>query len=213
MAVDIFEMLVDILKINQNLVYEYSSQGPLYQIFYLLFFPTLFIIVFIYFLSNAVMKEHRGLKLLIAVGVFAFIILQGYYSFFATISKYWLFGLLVLGFLYIISGKIRGGGAKGMTLDSERGKGILGNLFNQINPLGEYQNEADMVRTNVNFIYSKVVEDKRLGRAGHYEEIINETHRTIDKLARKVVGGRKNPNIKKMKDNLARAMEGKPPQW
>jgi hypothetical protein len=211
---DIFEMLVDILKINQNLVYEYSSQGALYQLFYLILFPTLFIVIFIWILSNKVMSQHKGLRLLLAVGVYAFIILQGYYSWFVMFSKYWLFGLIVLGFLYMISyrggGIMGGGGAKPKTLP---GNLSFGKILDQVNPFGDYQNEVDMVKTNINFIYSKVVEDKKLGRAGHYEEIINETHRTIDKLAERVSLKRKNPQIKKMKDNLTRAMEGRPPQW
>ncbi len=111
MAADIFEMLVDILKINQNLVYEYSNQGQLYQLFYLIFFPTLFIVIFIWILSNKIMGQHKGLRLLLAVGVYAFIILQGYYSWFVMFSKYWLFGLIILGFLYMIS--YRGGGIMG----------------------------------------------------------------------------------------------------
>ena len=128
MAADIFEMLVDILKINQNLVYEYSNQGALYQLFYLFIFPTLFIVIFIWILSNRVMGQHKGLRLLLAVGVYAFIILQGYYSWFVTLSKYWLFGLIVLGFLYMIvyrGGNIMGGGGGAKGKVAEAGGGAL----------------------------------------------------------------------------------------
>jgi len=214
MATDVFQFLVDILKINQNLVNEYASQGALYQMFYLFIFPAIFIIIFIWILTNRIMGEHKGLRILLSVGVYAFIILQGYYSWFVMLSKYWFFALLILGFLYFISyrgGGGRGKGAQGMTSDG--GKGVFGSLFDQVNPLGDFRNEADMIKTNINFIFSKVSEDRKLGRAGHYEEVINETHRTIDKLARRATGGRKNPEIKKMKDNLELAMEGKPPKW
>jgi hypothetical protein len=129
MATDVFQFLVDIFKINQNLVNEYASQGPLYQMFYLFVFPAIFIIIFIWILTNRIMGEHKGLRILLSVGVYAFIILQGYYSWFAMLSKFWFFGLLVLGFLYFISyrgGGGKGKGAQGMT--SEGGKGALARL-------------------------------------------------------------------------------------
>jgi hypothetical protein len=209
MAADIFQFLIDILKISPNLVSEYAAQGVFYQIFYLFLFPTIFVIIFVWILTNKIMGQHKGLRILLSVAVYAFIILQGYYTWFVMFSKYWLVGLITLGFFYFISYR-GGGGAKAMT---GGGRGILSSVFNQVNPLGEFRNEADMVKTNINFIFSKVSEDKKQGRAGHYEEIINETHRTIDDLAKKAAGGRKNPEIDKMKRNLEKAMEGKSPQW
>jgi hypothetical protein len=134
MAADIFQMLVDILKINQNLITEYASQGTLYQMFYLFIFPTVFIVFFIWILSNSMIKGHGGMRLIIALCVYAFIILQGYYSFFVSMSKFWLFGLLILGFLYLIIPKLSGGGAKGMT-----GGGVVGYIEGitgkKLNPL------------------------------------------------------------------------------
>lgn len=126
MAVDIFEMLIDILKINQNLVSEYAAQGPVYQLFYLVFFPAMFIIIFIWILSNAIIGGHKGMRVLLSIGVLAFIILQGYYSMFVMLSKFWLFSLIGLGILYFISyrggrggggGGGGGGGAHGKTLN------------------------------------------------------------------------------------------------
>jgi len=146
MAVDIFEMLVNILKINQNLVNEYSSQGPLYQLFYLFFFPMVFIIIFIYLLSNAVMKEHKGLRLLISVGILAFIILQGYYSWFVTISKFWFFGLIFLGFFYFIIARRGGGGAKSMTLGGEKAGGSAIHFLEELT--GKSLNPAKVIEYN-----------------------------------------------------------------
>lgn len=115
MATDIFSLLVDIFKINQNLVSEYALQGSFYQLFYLFVFPAILIIVFIWILTNWIMGPHKGLRLLLSVGVYAFIILQGYYSYFVMLSKYWFFGLLILGFFYLIAyrGGSKGGGGGG----------------------------------------------------------------------------------------------------
>jgi len=108
---DIFQMLVDILKITPQQVSEYASQGLLYQMFYLFIFPTIFVVVFIYILSYRIMRFHHGLRVLLAAAVYAFIILQGYYNWFVMLSKFWFFGLIFLGFIFLMLG--RGGGGEG----------------------------------------------------------------------------------------------------
>ena len=110
---DILQLLVDILKITPQQVSQYATQGPLYQMFYLFVFPTVFLIVFIYILSYRVMKHHRGLRIVIAMIVYAFIIFQGWYKYFVILSGYWLFGLVLLGFLFLMIGRGGDGGGGG----------------------------------------------------------------------------------------------------
>jgi hypothetical protein len=146
MATDVLQFLVDIFKINQNLVSEYASQGPLYQLFYLFIFPAIFILIFIWILTNRIMGEHKGLRILLSVGVYAFIILQGYYSWFVMLSKFWFFGLIGLGFLYFISyrgGGGRGRGAQGMTSEGGKGGRILSYLQDST---GKMMNPAEASR-------------------------------------------------------------------
>lgn len=129
MATDILQLLIDIFRINPQMVNQYSTVSPLEQIFYLFFFPTLFIIVLIYILSSHFMSEHKGLSILIAVAVYAFIIFQGLYNWFVFLSPYWLFLLLILGGIWVFFRPRGGGGARGMTA-GEKGKGgkLLGFL-------------------------------------------------------------------------------------
>lgn len=108
---DMMSLLVDILKISSTHVNEYANQGAINQLFFLFIFPTVFIIVFIYILSYRVMPHHKGLRLIIAVVVYAFIIISGYYNWFVFLSSYWLLGLVLIGFLYLLLG--RGGGGEG----------------------------------------------------------------------------------------------------
>ncbi|MFH1237703.1 MAG: hypothetical protein V1648_04870 [Candidatus Aenigmatarchaeota archaeon] len=131
MAADVFGMLVDILKINQNQVAEYAAQGPLYQLFYLLFFPTVFIVIFVWILSHAVIGEQKALRILLSIGVYAFIILQGLYNWFVMLSKFWLFGLMFLGFIYFIAyrGGRGGGGVHGKTIG---GGGVMDKLSSRL---------------------------------------------------------------------------------
>lgn len=126
MAIEIMTVLADLLRISPELVRDYASVTPLEQIFYLFFFPTLFIIVFIYILVSHWMKEHRGLRILIAVAVYAFIIFQGLYDWFVILSKFWLFGLILIGVVWFIFRPKEGGGAKGLTSGKGKFSKVIG---------------------------------------------------------------------------------------
>ncbi len=126
---DIVDFFAEIFKLDYSMVNEYAAQGPLYQIFFLVLFPTIFLIFFIYIASNLAVHSHKGIRILVAVAIYAFIVLQGYYKWFVIISKFWIFGLIVLAFLWIIlsrgrepSGGGGGGGAQGKT----SGGGFMG---------------------------------------------------------------------------------------
>jgi hypothetical protein len=99
MAVDLFDMLVQILQISPTLANEYAAQGPIYQLFYLFFFPMVFIILLIYIIMRR-FSDNRGLSILVGVAVLAFIILQGWYTFFAYLSRFWIAILVILGFIW-----------------------------------------------------------------------------------------------------------------
>jgi len=98
MAVDLFDMLVQILQISPTLVNEYQAQGPIYQLFYLFFFPMVFIVLLIYVIMRR-FSDNRGLSVLVGIAVLAFIILNKWYTFFAYLSRFWIFILVVIGFI------------------------------------------------------------------------------------------------------------------
>jgi hypothetical protein len=209
---DFMELFMEIFKLDYSIVNEYASQGVLYQLFYLVFFPTLFIIFFIYITSRYVIHSHKGLRIVIAVAIYAFIVLQGLYKWFVFLSKFWLFGIIFLGVIYMIFNRGKeappAGSGKGKLLDGLNLS--FGKVFGQVDPFGHVKNEVDMIKTNIDFIYRSLVEGNK-GR--HIEEIINRVHRDIDEISKQIPMGRKNPLIKKMKDNLERAMKGEPPKW
>lgn len=91
-----------------NLFNQYTYQ-PMEGIFYLIFFPIVFIIVFIFLLSNKLFGGHKGLKILISVAFFAFIILQGWYYWFMQLGKIWYIGIIILGFFWLLLYGLRGG--------------------------------------------------------------------------------------------------------
>ncbi|NIO22001.1 MAG: hypothetical protein GTN76_15040 [Candidatus Aenigmarchaeota archaeon] len=44
-------------------------------------------------------SDNRGLSVLVGIAVLAFIILNGWYTFFAYLSRFWIFLLVVIGFI------------------------------------------------------------------------------------------------------------------
>jgi hypothetical protein len=109
---DIFEILRDLLCYGNNdciNLFNQYTYNPTEGLFYAVFFPTLFIIVFIYMLSNKLFSHQRGLKILVSVAFLAFIILQGWYYLFAMLGRIWYIALIILGFFWLALYGLRGG--------------------------------------------------------------------------------------------------------
>ncbi|UCD02941.1 MAG: hypothetical protein JSV63_04120 [Candidatus Aenigmatarchaeota archaeon] len=125
---------------NSSCISEFQSYAyqPIEGIFYLVFFPIVFILVFIYIISSAVgtFRETKKFRILIAVAVFAFIILQGWYHFFLILGQLWLLVLVILGVFWIILhtfvGGASGGGARSRVAGVEGGGGAMGSLLKRI---------------------------------------------------------------------------------
>ncbi len=120
---------------NSQCMQEFNqfAYQPVEGLFYLVFFPIVFIIVFIYMLSNKLFSQHKGLRILIAVAFFALIILQGWYYLFMQLGKLWYLGLIILGFFWLLLYGLRGGigGGQGRT-GTGVGGGITGGLLSRI---------------------------------------------------------------------------------
>ncbi|MBN2330722.1 MAG: hypothetical protein JXC85_02805 [Candidatus Aenigmarchaeota archaeon] len=118
--------MADILQIVQqflcygnsdciNMFNSYASK-PMEGLFYLVFFPIVFIIIFIYLLAHRYFPDHRSLNILLSLAFFAFIILQGWYYFFMILGQLWYIVIILLGFLWMAlfgllgKGKSGGGG-------------------------------------------------------------------------------------------------------
>jgi len=102
--------------------------NPTEGIFYAIFFPAVFIIVFIWLLSNKMFPGHKGLKVLIAFAFYAFIIMQGWYYLFLILSKMWYVGLVILGFFWLALYGLRGGAKGGGGGAQARDASVFGGL-------------------------------------------------------------------------------------
>lgn len=101
------DIVIDILNINCSMVQCSGYANEIEALFYLLFFPTVFIILFIFIVTNAITKKvldgssAKALAILIAIALFAFIIFEGFYSLFASLSQLWWLLLATLVGLWI----------------------------------------------------------------------------------------------------------------
>ncbi|MBI5332015.1 MAG: hypothetical protein HZB65_00415 [Candidatus Aenigmarchaeota archaeon] len=103
MALDIGMVLFrDVLKMAEYPNYPFSGiiLNDLVMFFLI---PTIFIILILYMAVGRVVGAHPGLRLLVGLGAYLFIIFGGYYGTFARIAgPYFIFLIFILGLLYFI---------------------------------------------------------------------------------------------------------------
>ena len=106
---DILQMMIEFLRINCQTVNCYFP-NPFEGLFYLILLPMVVLIAFVYIIfSVSRIIEHKGIKLLIALVVLVFIILQGWFNFFIVFSWIWVIIIIIMGIWWSIR---RGGGGK-----------------------------------------------------------------------------------------------------
>jgi hypothetical protein len=89
---------------------------PIGPIFYFLLFPAVFTILFIMILMDSVKvaQGNKGIKVLLGVTAFVFIIISGWYPIMLILSEFWYIAIILLGFLWFLKGHFgKGGGDKG----------------------------------------------------------------------------------------------------
>ena len=95
----------------QQFINELASEGPVQQMLFFLFFPTIFIILFIYILTTRfpLISENKGIRFLMAIAIFALTIVQGWYPAALAISRFWFIAVIILGGLwFFVGGHFRG---------------------------------------------------------------------------------------------------------
>ncbi len=94
-----------ILQINPSLLSQYTTLQD--QILYLLFIPHIILFIFIFGFMTVLGGAHRGLRYLVGIGAYAFIILSGWYGNpLVGLFIVWWQILLVLAVVFFIGSKI-----------------------------------------------------------------------------------------------------------
>ncbi len=131
---DYIQMLIEVLRIDCSVVNCYYT-NQIDAIFNLFFFPTIFILLIIYLLLQYILDEVRGgLRLLIAIALYAVIVLNGLMTFFIPLSQFWwivliiIFGAWVFFFRLLFKEKksSSGGGLAGALAGGAAAGGLTG---------------------------------------------------------------------------------------
>lgn len=112
----------------QSFISSHSSIAPpLGQYIYFLFFPTVFLLLFLWIVFKDAVHANRGISLIATVAVYIFIIINGMYPVFLFLGELWIVVIFILGFFYVIARRFRGGGGGGkgggMAMPGGGGKG------------------------------------------------------------------------------------------
>ncbi|GEM_PF-2413362 len=88
---------------------------PLGPLFYFLLFPSVFILIFIYILTGSLLRGmgglRGGLKILVSVTVYIFVVISGLYAVVLPLSEMWYIAIIILfGLWYLITRHFGGGG-------------------------------------------------------------------------------------------------------
>ncbi|MDD5416537.1 MAG: hypothetical protein PHU12_01020 [Candidatus Aenigmarchaeota archaeon] len=106
MAIDILTLILEtLLKIDTNLIYQYSSIQD--QLFYLILIPHVVILMFLWMFGYAVVPSHKGIRYLFTLITYMYIIWSGWYgSWMIPIINAW-FPIMIGGmFLFFIIAKV-----------------------------------------------------------------------------------------------------------
>lgn len=176
---DILETLMSImcqqntLSQCQNFIQQYPT--VLEQTIYFFFFPTVFSILFVYVISDAVANNiSKKFKVLIGVALFVFIVMQGWYHYMLILSRFWFFAIIILGGFYAIMNmgirKSVGGGGSPV---SQKALGSLGKFIKKRAAVG--------IRGDEESLHKKVMRER--SQVEKLEERIKEAEKRNDDYA------------------------------
>lgn len=177
MALDIMDALVNFLcptsqsamACNQFIsTPHHQVLAPMGPFLYFFFFPTIFLIIFIYILSTSVLRgptgRVMGIRILIALGVYIFIIINGWYSIMLPLAELWFLLLPALGLLYFIFRHFTGGGGGGGGMPGISGGGA-GGWVSRIPGLGKLRQmevDARTARREIQSAITNIENSKRI---------------------------------------------------
>jgi hypothetical protein len=105
-TMDLFNLIfTELLKISPSLINNYSTLQD--QILYLLLIPSVIIILFVWLFGYWVVPKHNGLRVLISIIAYIYIVWSGWYgSWMISLILAWFPMLLLAFFLFFILSRV-----------------------------------------------------------------------------------------------------------
>ncbi|MBI2172898.1 MAG: hypothetical protein HYT73_01660 [Candidatus Aenigmarchaeota archaeon] len=144
-------LFVDILKMSQYPGSPFT--GNIFNDLVMFFFiPTVFIILVVYMMVARVLPaDYKGLRFLLGIAAYLFIIVGGYYSLFAYLAgPYFLFLILFMGLLFYFTRHFqRTGGAPALHGSATRGGVNETGADSRVHQLIDAEIEAEELETQI----------------------------------------------------------------
>ncbi|NIO19278.1 MAG: hypothetical protein GTN76_00650 [Candidatus Aenigmarchaeota archaeon] len=169
-------------------------------------------------------SKHRGLSILIGIAVLAFIILNGWYNFFAYLSRFWIVIVVIIGvFMAFFSfrGKRAGGGGGAIAGAGGRGFGskVLEVAWKKIT--GQIPDKIRLIEGNLHSMENMIKKYKHGDRAQKdevakaFSEIYSMTYKEIQALRQDIsaAGAKIDPGSAKKFEHIIKRWEKLAEEW
>ncbi|MBU3897098.1 MAG: hypothetical protein KJ697_04165 [Nanoarchaeota archaeon] len=94
----------EILKIDSNLLYNYPTVPD--QLIYLILIPHIILFLFLAGFGGVLSHEHKGMRYLVSIGAYIFIIYSGWYGMLAQLASTWFTIMIVFGLILFFISRI-----------------------------------------------------------------------------------------------------------
>jgi len=160
-SLDLFNLIFNqILKVSPTLLYKYSTIQD--QVLHLILLPHVILFIFLFGFGQAVIHEHKGLKYLVMLVSYIFIVMQGWYgTFLIPLLEGWFMITLAVGlFLFFMTIIIHPATAQKL---GNVGAGIARNIGKEMGKEKQTQKLAE----ELEHIEREIIRNEELVREGH----------------------------------------------
>ena len=160
---DLVDILIDILcqQGTQSKCQQFIASYPdiTQQLVWLVFFPTVFMLIFVYILASGVTRQlgeggHKKFQTLLAIALCIFVVFQGWYHYTLTLSRFWFIAVIVVSGFFVLIHKMGGVNQEGSGNSTEKrtkalksqglGKGVGSYALRTV--LGEQKRELAAIK-------------------------------------------------------------------
>jgi len=155
MAVDFLEEIMKVLCQQdtiaqcESFIAEYSTVWE--QAIWFLFFPTVFVVIFLYMLSGKLsssLEDNNKFRVITGVAFFAFIVMVGWFHFLLYLSRIWYISVIVLGGFYVFT-------HMGIGRQGERSAGIGSKTLKSVSDYVK-KRSVSAIRGDANALYKRM---------------------------------------------------------
>ena len=191
--VEVMQLILQTLRI-EHLAGRFPDATN--QFLFLVFFPSIFVLLIIYLLSHRVLHEHKGLTMLVSVVFYIFVIVyqpnsqKSLYSAIAPLGEFWFLLVIILGVVWFFLHKTFnwGGGAKAGGSMPRIG-GAMGSIISKKDAYEDIDIQIAFMRNALSKMKEAVAAKEFRGASAFSSEFIAAYNIADDKVKQLKLGG------------------------